>query len=178
MILGALPSWSASKTDIARARSELAASGLKSPTVVLGFASDVTLVGLPLSALASLVGADLSLAGIKVQLQGSPSASAMADFAAGREQLGLWSLAPAYADPNYYLAFLPGRTLGLRAGWPAGTADATTRVQLFQHLQGQLDDEGPFFPLLQPGRVIVAATGVAAFGYNPSWSVDIASVSG
>jgi len=192
MILGALPSWSASKTDMARARSELAASGLKSPTVVLGFASDVTLDGLPLGALASLVGADLSLAGVKVQLRGSPSASAMADFAAGREQLGLWSLAPGYADPNYYLAFLPGRTLGLRAGWPAGadpsldslgmqaatTADATTRVQLLQHLQGQLNDEGPFFPLLQPGRVIVAATGVAAFSYNPSWSVDIASVSG
>jgi peptide/nickel transport system substrate-binding protein len=192
MILGALPSWSAAKTDLARALSELATSGLKSPTVVLGFASDTTVAGVPLSALASLVGADLSLAGIKVQLAGSPAGSAMADFAAGREQLGLWSLAPGYADPSQYLAFLPGRAIGLRAGWHAGadpsleslgmqaatTADATTRVQLFQHLQGQLNDEGPYFPLLQPGRVIVAATGVAAVDYNPSWSVDIASVSG
>lgn len=192
MLLGALPSWSASKTDLAHARLELEASGLKSPTVTLGFASDATLDGLPLGTLASLVGADLGLAGIEVQLAGSPSASATADFAAGREQLGLWSLSPGYADPNYYLAFLPGRTLGLRAGWPVGadpsleslgmqaatTADAPTRAQLFQHLQGQLNYEGPFFPLLQPGRVMVAAAGVAAIDYNPSWSVDIAAVSG
>ena len=192
MLLGALPSWSALKYDLGQARLELAASGLNSPAVTLGFASDMTVDGVAVSALASMVGAELGLAGIKVKLAGSPSASALADYAAGREQLGLWSLAPGYADPGYYLPFLPGRALGLRAGWPAGadpsleslgvqaatTADASSRAQLFQHLQGQLNDEGPFFPLLQPGRVIVAAPGVMAIAYNPSWSVDIAAVSG
>jgi peptide/nickel transport system substrate-binding protein len=192
MLLGALPSWAAPRTDLVRASSELDASGFKSPTVTLGFASDALVDGLAVSALASMVRAELGSAGINVNLAGSPSASATSGYAAGSEQLGLWVLAPGYADPNYYLAFLPGHALGLSAGWPAGadpsleslgiqattTADPATRAQLFQHLQGQLNDEGPFFPLVQPGRVIVAATGIAAIDYNPSWSVDIASVSG
>jgi len=127
-----------------------------------------------------------------VTLAGSPTARAMADYAAGTEQMGLWPMAATSADTNEYLAFLPGRSLGLRARWPGGadpsleslgilastTAEMTIRTQLFQLMQGQLNDEGPFFPLLQPGRVIVAAKGVAAIDVNPTWSVDLAAVRG
>jgi len=192
MLLGALPSWIAPHRDLQRARSELALSGIKDPTVTLAFATNTTVGGLPTGTLASVVKSELSDAGITVNLAGAPLALATADYHAGREQMGLWSVTPTYADPNYYLAFVPGHALALRAGWPAGsnpdleslgvqagtTADPPTRAQLFQHMQGQLNDVGPYFPLFQPGRVVVATTGIMAIDVNPSWSIDLATVGG
>jgi len=187
---GALPAWIAPQHDLQAARSELAASGIKDPTVNLGYASDLDVSGVPISALASLVKADLGAAGIKVNLAGSPSNAAKADFDAGREQMGLWT--SSAAGSSSYLDFLPGGSIALRAGWTAGsdpaleslgaqastTADPVTRKQLLQQLQGQLNQDGPFFPLLQPGRVIVTTGDIATIEYNPVWSVDLAAVTG
>jgi len=187
---GALPAWIAPRHDLKAARSELAASGIKDPTVDLGFASDLEISGVPISAIASLVKADLGAAGIKVNLAGSPSDAAKGDFDAGREQMGLWT--SSAADSSSYLDFLPAGSIGLRAGWAAGsdpaleslgaqastTADPVTRKQLLQQLQGQLNEDGPFFPLLQPGRVIVTTGDIATIDFNPTWSVDLAAVTG
>ena len=65
--------------------------------------------------------------------------------------------------------FLPGATVGLRAGWPAG-ADPTlealgdegrrdvdarqARSRCSSQIQTQLNAAGPFFPLIQPGQVV------------------------
>ena len=192
MLLGALPAWAAPRQDIEKARTELAASGLKNPTVNLGFANDQSVSGLPMSALASMIRAELAAAGIVVSLAGSPSSAATADYNAGGQQMGLWSITGTSADPNRYLDFLPGRTLGLRAGWPAGadpsleslgiqagtTAGPATRTQLLESVMGQLNEDGPFFPLLQPGRTIVATKDITTIDYNPSWSIDLAAVTG
>jgi peptide/nickel transport system substrate-binding protein len=191
-LLGALPAWAGPRHDIDKARTELAASGVKNPTVNLGFANDQTVSGLPMSALASMVRAELAAAGIAVYLTGSPSSSATADYNAGAQQMGIWSVTATSADPNPYLDFLPGRTLGLRAGWPAGadplleslgiqaatTADLATRTQLLQSVAGQLNEDGPFFPLVQPGRTIVATKDITTIDYNPTWSIDLAAVTG
>jgi len=145
-----------------------------------------------MSALASMVRTELGAAGIKVNLAGSLTSAATADYGSGSQQMGLWSVMASSADPNAYLDFLPGRRLGLSAGWPPGadpsleslgvqagtTADLATRAQLFQMLQGQLNDEGPFFPLLQPGRVIVTTKDIATIEFNPTWSIDLAAISG
>lgn len=191
-LLGGLPPWTAPRQDIEKARTELAASGLKNPTVNLGFANDQVVSGLPLSALASMVRAELGAAGIVVSLTGSPTSAATGDYTAGGQQMGLWSVAGTSADPNTYLDFLPGRTLGLRAGWAAGsdpsleslgiqagtTADLATRSQLLQNVLGRLNADGPFFPILQPGRTIVATKDITAIDYNPTWSIDLAAVTG
>lgn len=189
-MFGALPAWTAPRRKLDAAKTELAASGIKDPTVNLGYATDLDVGGLPISALASLVKADLGAAGIKVNLAGSPSNAAKADFDAGREQMGLWT--SSAAGFSSYLDFLPGGANGLRAGWMAGsdpgleslgaqastTADAVTRRQLLQQLQGQLNQDGPFFPLVEPGRVIVTTADIAPIHYNPTWTVDLAAVSG
>jgi peptide/nickel transport system substrate-binding protein len=189
-MFGALPAWIAPRHDLEAARSELAASGIKDPTVNLGFANDLDVSGLSISALASLVKADLGAAGIKVNLAGRPSDAAKAEFATGQEQMGLW--ASSAAGSSSYLDFLPGGSIGSKAGWTAGsdlaleslgaqastTADTVTRRQLLQQLQGQLNQDGPFFPLLQPGRVIVTTADIAKIDYNPTWSVDLAAVTG
>src|SRR5260370_4847908 len=72
-MFGALPAWRDPPRDLGAARIELSASGIKDPTVNLGYASDFDVGGLPIGALASLVKADLGAAGIKVNLAGSPS---------------------------------------------------------------------------------------------------------
>ncbi len=191
-MLGSLPAWTAPHRDLDKARAELAASGIKNPTVSLGFASDLFIGSLPMSALAAMVRSELGAAGITVNLAGAPAASASADYAAGGEQMGLWPMFASSADPNQYLAFLPGRSIGIRAGWTAGadasveslgiqastTADIGTRAQLFQLFQDQLNREGPFFPLVQPGRAIVAARQITRLDFNPTWTIDLAAVAG
>jgi len=37
---------------------------------------------------------------------------------------------------------------------------------------------GLLFPLLQPGRVIVTTKDVTTIQLNPTWSIDVAAVSG
>ena len=54
-MLGALPAWTAPHRDLDKARAELKTSGIKSPTVSLGFVSDLSIGGLPMGALAAMV---------------------------------------------------------------------------------------------------------------------------
>jgi peptide/nickel transport system substrate-binding protein len=192
MFLGALPQSAAVKRDVAKAKAELAASGIANPTVNLGFPSDFTLNGLSFSTLAQKVQANLQEVGIKVNLTGSPISVSLAEYRAGKEQLGLWLWGPDYPDPNDYLVFLPGQLVGLRAGWAAGadpslealgtqagsTTDNAARGQLFQKIQQQLNSDGPFFPLIQPGQVVVATKGVTGADYNPTWTLDVSGVGG
>ncbi|MDQ2942646.1 MAG: ABC transporter substrate-binding protein [Candidatus Dormibacteraeota bacterium] len=192
MFLGALPQSAAVKRDLNNAKAELAASGISNPTVNLGFPSDFTLNCISFSTLAQKVQANLQEVGIKVNLTGSPISTALADYRAGTEQLGLWLWGPDYPDPNDYLVFLPGQLVGLRAGWVAGadpslealgtkastTTDNATRKQLFQQIQTQLNTDGPFFPLIQPGQVVVATKGVTGADYNPTWTIDVSGVGG
>src|SRR5712691_10281897 len=192
MFLGALSQADSVKRDLTKAKAELAASGISNPTVNLGFPSDFTLNGLSFSTLAQKVQANLTEVGIKVNLTGSPISVALADYRAGKEQLGLWLWGPDYPDPNDYLVFLPGQLVGLRAGWAAGadpslealgvqassSTDNTARGKLFQQIQRQLNTDGPFFPLIQPGQVVVATKGVTGADYNPTWTIDVAGAGG
>jgi peptide/nickel transport system substrate-binding protein len=192
MFLGALTPADAAKFDLAKAKSELAASGISKPTVNLGFPSDFTLNGISFATLAQKVQANLQAAGITVNLTGSPISTALADYRAGTEQMGVWLWGPDYPDPNDYLVFLPGQLVGLRAGWAAGadpslealgvqassSTDNTQRGQLFQQIQRQMNTDGPFFPLIQPGQVVAASKGVTGFDYNPTWTIDPAGVGG
>ena len=70
--------------------------------------------------IAQKIQSDLAAVGITAKLAGSPVATSLGTYRAGTEQLGLWYWGPDYPDPNDYLAFLPGATVGLRAGWAAG----------------------------------------------------------
>src|SRR3989441_6061464 len=192
MFLGALTQGDAAKRDLAKAKAELAASGISNPTVNLGFPSDFTLNGISFSTLAQKVQANLQEVGIKVNLTGSPISVSLAEYRAGKEQLGLWLWGPDYPDPNDYLVFLPGQLVGLRAGWAKGsdpsleslgtqaasTTDNTQRGQLFQQIQKQLNTDGPFFPLIQPGQVVAASKGVTGADYNPTWTIDVSGVGG
>jgi peptide/nickel transport system substrate-binding protein len=190
MFLGALPKTSAVKYDLAKAKSELQASGLSNPKVQLEYPSDLSVNGLSFGVMAQRIKSDLDKVGIDAELTGAPIATSLANYRAGTEQLGLWYWGPDYPDPNDYTAFLPGQLVGLRAGWAAGddptiealgkkasaTVSPTARAALYRQIGNRLNKVGPFFPLLQPGQVVAASKNLTNVTFNPLYWTDIAAV--
>ncbi|MDN3025859.1 ABC transporter substrate-binding protein [Streptomyces sp. S.PB5] len=188
--LGALPAAQATSRDLAGAKAALAASGLKNPSVSLGYPSDLTVDGLSLQTIAERLQAQLKEVGITVNLAPAPTTTELEKYRSGKEEAGLWYWGPDYPDPSDYLVFLPGNLVGLRAGWKAGADPeltalgekaATTigddaRKALYEQIQTKLNASGPFVPLLQPSRHTVTAASVTGVTYNPVWTLDVAAV--
>jgi peptide/nickel transport system substrate-binding protein len=189
MFLGALKS-SAIQRNLTKAKAEVKASGIASPKLKLEFPSDITSNGLSFGVLAQKVKSDLEAAGIDVELAGSPVATSLNTYRAGTEELGLWYWGPDYPDPNDYLVFLPGQTVGLRAGWAKGsypaleklgvqagsTASPATRAKLFQQIGNQLNARSPFYPLVQPGQVVATSKNLTGTTFNVVYWIDVTAV--
>lgn len=187
--LGALPKAQGVKRDVAKAKSELQASGVNDPTYVLDYTISST--GLD-DSLAAKIKANLADVGITINLNGQPQAIATPAYRGGKWHLGLAGWAPDYPDPNDYLAFTPSGLVGPRAGWAVGsspdietlaakagsTADNASRGKMFQQLQTLLNEESPFIPLIQPGQSLVATAGLTNLIYSPVWYLDFASIGG
>ncbi|RCG30614.1 ABC transporter substrate-binding protein [Sphaerisporangium album] len=190
MLLGALPPDQAVKRDVEGAKAAVAASGVANPTVKLEYPSDLTLQGLSFQPFAERIQANLKEVGITVDLAPAPVATALDNYRNGKEELGLWYWGPDYPDPTDYLVFLPGKTVGLRAGWKPGadkeleslgdkaasTIGDDTRKQLYTDIQSRLNASGPFIPLIQPSQNIVTAASVTGLAFHPVWTVDVAAL--
>jgi len=188
--LGALPASQATSRDLAGAKAALAASGIKNPSVTLGYPSDLTVDGLSLQTIAERLQAQLKEVGITVNLAPAPTTTELDKYRNGKEEAGLWYWGPDYPDPSDYLVFLPGNLVGLRAGWKAGADPeltalgdkaATTigddaRKALYEQIQTKLNASGPFVPLFQPSHYTVTAASVTGVTYNPVWTLDVAAV--
>jgi len=190
MFLGALPRKEAMKQNLAKARSELAASGVGSRTITLEFPSDLTINGVPFASLAQRVQANLQTAGFHVDLGGATVGTWLQKYRDGKMAFGLSLWGPDYPDPLDYLAFMPGELVGTRAGWPAG-ADATlerlaakarittatkARQTIYRQIQRRLNAVGPFFPLLQPTQVFVSTKDLKNAVFNAQYQVDVTQV--
>jgi peptide/nickel transport system substrate-binding protein len=146
--------------------------------------------GLSFQPLAERIQANLKDVGITVDLQPTPVTTALDNYRNGKEEMGLWYWGPDYPDPSDYLAFLPGGTVGERAGWHKGAAGSIedagakaataigddARRQAYADVQTQLNASGPFIPLIQPGQNIVTAATVTGLEYHPVWTVDVADL--
>jgi peptide/nickel transport system substrate-binding protein len=190
MFLGSLPPSAAVKQNVAKAKAEVAASGISNPTVDLEYPSDITSNGLSFGVLAQKIKSDLAKVGITANLAGSPVATSLNTYRAGTEQLGLWYWGPDFPDPTDYLVFQPGATVGLRAGWAAGAypalealgkkaavaTAAPVRAPLFRTIQNDLNAKGPFYPLIQPGQVVAASKNLTGATFNVLYWINVASV--
>jgi peptide/nickel transport system substrate-binding protein len=187
MFLGALPASAAPKRNLARARSELAASGVGGQTFTLEYPSDLTINGVSFGTLAQRVQANLQDAGIRVELAGAPTGTWLDKYRGGTMAFGLSLWGPDYPDPADYLAFMPGELVGTRVGWPKGahpsverlaarakvtTGDAA-RATLYRQIQRQLNQSGPYFPLIQPTQVFAATTDLRGAVFNPLYQIDV-----
>jgi peptide/nickel transport system substrate-binding protein len=190
LIPGALPPADAVKQDLSKARSELAASGVGTQQVTLEYPSDLSINGVMFASLAQKVQASLQAAGFNVALSGSPTATWLTKWRAGKIAFGLSLWAPDYPDPADYLVFAPGKLVALHAGWSVGSDPAieklaaealvttapAARILLYRRIQVALNQEGPYFPLVQPTQVFAATSDLANAGFNGVYDVDITTV--
>jgi peptide/nickel transport system substrate-binding protein len=190
MFLGSLPQRNRINRDIAKAKTELEASGLGSDKITLEYPSDLTINGVPFATMAQKVQSNLQSVGLNIDLAGSPVGTWLQKYRDGKMAFGLSLWGPDYPDPADYLAFLPGQLVGLRVGWPAGadpaleklgaTARITTnnaaRVRLYRQIQQRLNADGPFVPLIQPTQVFVSTRDLKGAAFNPVYQIDVTRV--
>ena len=83
-----------------------------------------------------------------------------------------------------------GPTVGLRAGWAAGSFPAlealakkaavatvpAQRVSLFRQIGTDIDTKGPFFPLIQPGQVVATSKNLTNAPFNVLYWLNVAAV--
>ncbi|MDR2453216.1 MAG: ABC transporter substrate-binding protein [Bifidobacteriaceae bacterium] len=191
VFLGALDASEALKHDAAAAAAAAEAAGVAGQKLTLSFPNDIDPTGLNLTTLAERVQAQLQAVGIEVDLAPAPFATEVDAYRDGKEQIGLWYWNPDYMDPANYLAFGPGQTVGLRAGWQAGansaieelvgkgytTGDLAERKAIFEQWGRAMNADGPFVPLIQPGSNVVYQPTVTGVYYNPVWLINVSGLS-
>jgi peptide/nickel transport system substrate-binding protein len=191
MFLGSLPQKDAIKQNVTKAKAALAASGVGNTQITLEYPSDLTINGVPFTSLAQKVQSNLQAVGFNIALSGSPTSNWLTKYRDGQMAFGLSLWGPDYPDPADYLAFTPGQLVGTRAGWPKGsdpaveklaakalvTTASAARKTLYQQIQQQLNQSGPFFPLIQPTQVFAATTDLKNAVYNATYNVDVTQIS-
>jgi peptide/nickel transport system substrate-binding protein len=191
MFLGSLPQSARVKTDLAKAKAALTASGDASQQVTLQYPSDLTINGVPFTSMAEKIQSSLQAAGFNVTLSGSPTSNFLDVYRSGKMALGLSLWGDDYPDPADYLVFTPGNLVGLRAGWPKGsdpsleklaakaavTTTPAARKAIYQQIQKALNQAGPFFPLIQPTQAFVSTKDLKGAAYNSVFQVDVTQVS-
>jgi len=184
--LGALPASACVKTNIAKAKAELAATGVSNPSLILEFPSDFTLEGVSFTTLAQAVQSDMKKIGLNVTLKGAPLPTWLPRWIKGIQQLNQGALAALYPDPNMTEAYLPTGYRGGYAGYKPKDAPELTklglqaqqtinpakRAALYRKLQIMLNTDSPFIPQFQPSEVIAAASSVHDVTVNPAFIID------
>lgn len=178
------------KPDAEKAKAALAEAGYTGQTLKLQFPNDYPVGGVEFTPLAERIQAQLKDAGINVELAPQPFATELDAYVNGTEGFGLWFWGPDYADSANFLPFGPGLKVGLRAGWAAeanpeiaaiaaeaaSATDAEQRTEAFTSFAEAMQAEGPFVPLIVPGRNIATAKSVTGAVYNSVWEMDIAEI--
>jgi len=191
MFLGSLPQKDNTVQNVTKAKAALAASGLGSQQVTLQYPSDLTINGVPFTTMAEKVQANLQAIGFNIQLSGSPTSNWLTTYRNGSMAFGLSLWGPDYPDPADYLTFAPGNLVGLRVGWAKGadpaieklaakalvTTNAAQRKAIYQEYQHDLNESGPYFPLMQPTQVFVSTSDLKNAVYNAEYDVDVTQIS-
>ncbi len=190
VFLGALPTSKGNTYDPAAAKQKIKASGYDGQAIPFYFPNDMSVGGVPLQPIAEKVQAQLKKVGVKITLKPGPSATAIDDYRAGKDDMGMWYWGSDYPDPGDYLVFTPGENVGARAQWkPGSTPKVDTLVKkakaavtpeqrdrAYQELQVGLNEYGPFIPLFAPASNVVTATSVKSVVLNPASTFAFADV--
>lgn len=114
----ALAGKDASTQNIEEAKKLLADAGYEDGFDIDLTVCDLDMEGVPLTDLAQKVADDLAQIGIKANIVSQPWAAGYGDdYRDGKLGLTVMYWGIDYNDANVQLAFLPGQTVGLRAGW-------------------------------------------------------------
>jgi peptide/nickel transport system substrate-binding protein len=190
---GAMPASEAVKTDLARARQLLKEANVEQITGTLSFSSAHIFYGVQFGIVAQKVQADLARVGIQLNLDGLPYSVALQKYRDAKDQIGIWAWAADYPDVSDYLVFVPGRTVGNRAGWAADASpeaeqlvalakqaesevDSAKRIALYQRVDRTIARIGPYVPLYQPVAPYAFRSNLRGVALASTWFVDYAAV--
>ncbi|HCF99756.1 MAG TPA: ABC transporter substrate-binding protein [Chloroflexi bacterium] len=190
IFLGALPASDALKTDVAKAKAEVSASGITKPSFTISYPTDYFVNGVGFKIIAEKVQADLATVGITVNLDGAPFITYVTPYRAGKRPAGLAVWAADYPDPADYLTFFPGGAVAKRVGLTAGSdppldaivnqvlaePDTARRAQLYQDIQRIMNQRSSFIPLVQTGQVVVASSNLTNTTFNITWELDLQAI--
>lgn len=189
--LGALPRNEAIRRDLAKARAEIAASGIKNPTIDIHYVAGFSFAGVSVDALAQKVQSSLEDAGLKVNLKGLPIGPYLELRSQAKLAVTVSLAATDYPDPNDMLQYAPGGSSAV-SNWgytaemdPAGAALAAKaqsemndkkRAALFQQLQRHMNSNSPFIPEFQAPAVLVASKNLTGIVHSPIVGLDVTAI--
>jgi peptide/nickel transport system substrate-binding protein len=147
-----------------------------------------------MAVLAQKIQADLATVGIQISLNGLPRATALQSYRDAKNQVGVWSWAADYPDGHNFLVYIPGRTVGKRAGWgeeatPAAKELANLarqaesdvndarRAALMQRIDKRVVEIGPYAPLFQPAVPVAFQSNVKGVTFHSVWGLDFYTIS-
>ena len=186
--MGSKGERSADYTNIEEAQALLAEAGYAD-----GFDIDLTVCdldreGILLTDLAQLVKSDLAQIGINVNIVSQPWAAGYGDaYRDGTLGFTVMYWATDYNDPNVQIEFLPGKTVGVRAGWTEDTdpelaalydealnaTDNDARIAVLEQIQDAMYEDGPFIFVVQAPAHIAYNTRLEGVAISDPYSLDL-----
>jgi len=190
---GSLDSREAVRTDRDKARALLREANLGEVKGRITYGAGDTSWGVQIDLLVQKIQTDLNAVGMKIDLNGLAHLTALQEYRDGKNQIGVWGWTADWADPDDFLVYLPGRTVGKRAGWPADASpaarelakmgdeaerevDQRKRVAFFQRIDRRIAEIGPYAPLFQPAIPFAFRSNVRGVTFNSVWGLDLSTI--
>lgn len=149
---------------------------------------DLDMEGVALTDLAQKVKDDLSQIGINVNIVSQPWAAGYGDdYRDGKLGFTVMYWGTDYNDPNVQLEFLPGASVGLRAGWTAemnselaglyqeamNATDNDARIAVLEKIQDMTYEDGPFIMIAQAPAHIGYNTRLSGVAISDPYALDL-----
>jgi peptide/nickel transport system substrate-binding protein len=191
---GALDPKTGFRTDREKSKALVKEAGLGDIKGQITYGSDQVIWGVSMAVLAQKIQADLAAVGIQLSLNGLPRAAALQLYRDAKNQVGVWSWAADFPDQSNFLVYMPGRTVGKRAGWPEEASPAAKELAtLASKAESELDDAkraaqmqrvdkrvmeiGPYAPLFQPAVPVAFRSNVKGVTFHSVWGLDFYTIS-
>ena len=186
--MGSKGERAADYTNIEEAKELLAEAGYADGFDIDLTVCDLDMEGILLTDLAQLIKSDLAQIGINVNIVAQPWAAGYGDaYRDGTLGFTVMYWGIDYNDPNVQLEFLPGATVGLRAGWTAdmdqelaamyeeamAATDNDARVAVLEKIQDAMYENGPFIMAVQAPSHIAYNTRLDGVGISDPYALDL-----
>ncbi len=178
-------------TNVEEAKQLLAEAGYPDGFDIDLTVCDLNMEGVVLTDLAQKIKDDLSQIGINVNIVTQAWAAGYGDaYRDGTLGFTVMYWGTDYNDPNVQLVFLPGETVGLRAGWKAeddpeiaayaqkamNATDNDERTKILEDMQDALYEYGPFVMIAQAPAHIGYNTRLTGVAISDPYAIDLTLV--
>lgn len=178
-------------TNIEEAKALLAEAGYADGFTVDMVVSDLDMEGILLTDMAQKIADDLAQIGITVNIVTQAWAGGYGDdYRDGKLGFTVMYWGTDYNDPNVQLEFLPGASVGLRAGWTADMApelaamyaaatnetDNDARAAILGQIQDMTYENGPFIMVAQAPAHIAYSTRLEGVAISDPYALDVTQI--